>query len=369
MTGQILYDEELEQMFNQELNKTSDDSFDQVLFNPICSQDVTPGIALESTLKDLQLYQYQLDITTEAKFALKSFSSNPQLPGVLLMEQKQLVGLLSRRRILEQMSRPYGLELFLCRPLSQLYQYTKVDHLILPEDTLITEAVQQSLKRPSNLLDEPIVVEDSQHYYKIVDIHQLLVAHSRIFQLATNLLTQANQRLKELTIIDPLTGIGNRRLFDQYFSRDWHLAIREKQWITVILCDVDYFKKYNDTYGHQAGDDCLRQVAHLIHNDCKRMTDIVARYGGEEFIISLLNVKAEQAIAIVERIQKSLSELKLPHVASSVSPYLTLSFGIAAIKPITNQNSSSLIELADQALYQAKEKGRNQFVMVSQKKK
>ena len=194
-----------------------------------------------------------------------------------------------------------------------------------------------------------------------MDIHQLLVAHSRIFQLATNLLTQANQRLKELTIIDPLTGIGNRRLFDQYFSRDWHLAIREKQWITVILCDVDYFKKYNDTYGHQAGDDCLRQVAHLIHNDCKRMTDIVARYGGEEFLVILPGASQADVLEVSEKLRHLIEDTEIRHKEQVIR--VTVSLGGTSYPEHDTLDMNALIHIADQKLYQAKELGRNMSIV------
>jgi hypothetical protein len=220
-----------------------------------------PKITLESTLKDLNLYCCQLEITEEGRFALQLLNADPKLPGVILMDKEQLIGFISRQRILEQMSRPYGLELFLKRPLFQLYQYTKTEHLILSEETPITFAAQQVINRSSHLLNEPIIVEKITNNYALLDVHQLLIAHSNIFQLATSLLEENNQKLQRMAVIDPLTGIGNRRFFDQYFLRDWQLAIREKRWITVVMCDVDYFKKYNDTYGHPAGDECLMQAS------------------------------------------------------------------------------------------------------------
>ena len=329
-------------------------------------------VALQSTLKDLELYCCQLNITTQSRIAIQHLNADPKLPGVLLMEQGEFIGMISRRRILEQMSRPYGLELFLDRSLLQLYQYTKVDHLILAEDVLINDAVEQVLKRSTSFLDEPLIIQKANNDYVLLDIHQLLIAQSNMFKLTSSLLKEKNQQLQQLAVIDPLTGIGNRRFFNQYFSRDWHLAIREKKWISLVLADIDYFKKYNDTYGHQAGDECLRQVALIFKKNCKRATDIVARYGGEEFILSLLNTKLEQAIFLVENIQKDLVTLALPHYNSPIHDCLTLSFGIASLElqpgkvPPSREN---LIKLADEALYQAKEQGRNQYATISVKKK
>jgi diguanylate cyclase (GGDEF)-like protein len=340
------------------------------MVNLISSSNIAfPKITLESTLKDLNLYCCQLEITGEGRFALQLLNAEPKLLGVILMDKEQLIGFISRQRLLEQMSRPYGLELFLKRPLFQLYQYTKIEHLILSEETPITFAAQQVINRSSNLLNEPIIVEKTTNNYALLDIHQLLIAHSNIFQLATSLLEENNHKLQRMAVIDPLTGIGNRRFFDQYFLRDWQLAIREKRWITVVMCDVDYFKKYNDTYGHQAGDHCLCQVAAVFQHHCKRATDLVARYGGEEFILSFLNTKVEQAIILIESIQKSLQALEIEHQNSPINSQVTLSFGIASMKPQSGQESHRLIELADKALYQAKEKGRNQFFILTHKKK
>ena len=330
------------------------------------------ALTLQATLRDLEVYRCHLNIATQGRIAIQYLNADPKLPGVLLIEQGEFIGMISRRRILEQMSRPYGLELFLDRSLWQLYQYTRIEHLILAEDVLINDAVEQVLKRSTPFLDEPLIVQKAHNDYSLLDIHQLLIAHANIFQLTSSLLKEKNQQLQQLAVIDPLTGIGNRRFFNQYFSRDWHLAIREKQWITIILTDIDYFKKYNDTYGHQAGDECLCQVALVLQKNCKRATDIVARYGGEEFILSLLNTKLEKAIFLVENIQKDLVTLALPHCNSPINDCVTLSFGIASLKlqpgeaPPSREN---LIKLADQALYQAKEKGRNQYAIISVRKK
>ncbi|MGL5035475.1 MAG: GGDEF domain-containing protein, partial [Microcystaceae cyanobacterium] len=265
--------------------------------NIFCSENnAITKVDINSTLSDLYLYHCQLDKETEGRVALQLLNADPKLPGVLLMEDEQLIGMISRRRMLEQVSRPFGLELFLTRSLLRLYQYTKIDHLVLSEDTLIKDAARQALRRSTFFLDEPLVVEKKSNQYALLDVHQLLTAYANIFQMMTILLEKKNQQLQHLAVIDQLTGIGNRRFFDQYFVRDWQLAIREKQWITLVMIDVDYFKKYNDNYGHQAGDKCLSQVANLLQSHCKRSTDIVARYGGEEFVLSLLNTKLEQAI-------------------------------------------------------------------------
>ncbi|MFM1843577.1 MAG: hypothetical protein RLZZ490_2320 [Cyanobacteriota bacterium] len=213
------------------------------------------ALTLTSCLADLRLYECQLTMEMNDKNAIQLLNANPSLPGLTLTQNGYLVGMISRRRLLEQMSRLYGLDLFYRRSLLQLYQFTKVGHLILSPDTLITVATQKALQRYSTLLDEPIIIETAPLQYRLLDIHQLLVAHANIFQIMSTLLNEKNEKLKQLTVIDPLTKIGNRRYFELYFGRDWQLAIREDYWITLILCDVDFFKQYNYTHGNLEGDE------------------------------------------------------------------------------------------------------------------
>ena len=172
-------------------------------------------------------------------------------------------------------------------------------------------------------------------------------------------LQTANQSLEEMTITDPLTRLINRRGFDQYLQQEWQRMLREQCPLSLIICDIDYFKNYNDTYGHPAGDRCLFQVAGAMRCQVKRPADIVARYGGEEFVIVLPNTDSEGASQIVEDIRKELIALSIPHEKSFVADYVTLSFGIATIVPQSGQSPQRLVDKADQALYQAKENGRN----------
>lgn len=172
-------------------------------------------------------------------------------------------------------------------------------------------------------------------------------------------LKTANQSLEQMTITDPLTCIVNRRGFDQCLQREWQQMIREQCPLSLILCDIDYFKNYNDTYGHPAGDRCLFQVAETISCQVKRPSDMVARYGGEEFVIILPNTDSVGASQIAEDIRKELIALSIPHQKSLVADYVTLSFGIATIVPQPGQSPQILVDKADQALYQAKKNGRN----------
>jgi diguanylate cyclase (GGDEF)-like protein len=170
--------------------------------------------------------------------------------------------------------------------------------------------------------------------------------------------------LHEMVARDGLTGIQNRRMFDQHIQRIWQQAVREQKRVAVILADIDCFKDYNDRYGHQAGDECLRAVAVSLSQCARRPLDFVARYGGEEFAVVLYEASREYVAEVLTRIQRSIAELNIPHEASRVASRLTLSLGAAFILPSGNRTPDGLIQLADEALYSAKEQGRNRVVVM-----
>ena len=170
--------------------------------------------------------------------------------------------------------------------------------------------------------------------------------------------------LRELVARDGLTGIQNRRMFDQHIARVWQQAVREQERIAVLLADIDCFKDYNDRYGHQAGDECLRAVAVSLSQCARRPLDFVARYGGEEFAIVLYEASREYVAEVLTRIQRSIAELNIPHDSSRVASRLTLSIGAAFVLPSGDRTLEGLIQLADEALYSAKEGGRNRVIVM-----
>jgi diguanylate cyclase (GGDEF)-like protein len=170
--------------------------------------------------------------------------------------------------------------------------------------------------------------------------------------------------LREMVARDGLTGIQNRRMFDQHIQRVWQQAVREGERVAVLLADIDCFKDYNDRYGHQAGDECLRAVAHSLSQCARRPLDFTARYGGEEFALVLYEASREYVAEVLTRIQRSIAELNIPHEASRVAGRLTLSIGAAYILPSSRRTPEGLIQLADEALYSAKEQGRNRVVVM-----
>ncbi len=179
-------------------------------------------------------------------------------------------------------------------------------------------------------------------------------------------LKQANDQLQHLVSYDGLTGIANRRRFDEYLDEQWRQGKRNHTELSLILCDLDAFKPYNDTLGHQAGDTCLQQVAQGIEAVVKRPLDLVARYGGEEIAILLPNTSQIGAFQLAERICDAIRGLQIPHPHSPVSSYVTVSVGVSSIVPRDDCAPKMLIRMADNALYQAKEQGRDRVVLNNQ---
>ena len=175
-------------------------------------------------------------------------------------------------------------------------------------------------------------------------------------------LEEANQELQKLARLDSLTQIANRRSFDETLDLQWRILRREQLPLSLILCDIDYFKLYNDTYGHPAGDECLRQVALAMNRASKRPADLVARYGGEEFAVIMPNTSPDGAWHVAVEIQQEIQQLQMPHCGSP-SHYLTLSIGISSVIPNQTCYPETLIHSADEALYEAKEQGRNRIII------
>jgi diguanylate cyclase (GGDEF)-like protein/PAS domain S-box-containing protein len=170
---------------------------------------------------------------------------------------------------------------------------------------------------------------------------------------------QAEEVLKRSSIEDALTGVANRRHFNEMYDAEWRRAQRTSEPLSVIFVDIDFFKAYNDIYGHQAGDVCLKRVAQCLKNVMHRSGDILARYGGEEFVAILPNTEIAGAIKVSETMREKVMEMQLPHEDSSVAPFVTISIGAATGKPKASMSGEVLLESADRALYQAKHDGRN----------
>ena len=170
-----------------------------------------------------------------------------------------------------------------------------------------------------------------------------------------------HRHLSSLSMTDALTKIANRRYFDEFYHAEWRRACREQGSLGVIMIDIDYFKAFNDHYGHLQGDECLELVAQQLKAVVQRPRDFVARFGGEEFVVLLPSIQAEGVKVVAERLQKALASLKIPHKSSRVNPYVTVSMGLAWCEPDSNVRADGLVAAADEALYSAKDRGRNRF--------
>ena len=170
--------------------------------------------------------------------------------------------------------------------------------------------------------------------------------------------------LKRLTTLDGLTGIANRRHFDETLVRAWNASLQSQKPISLLLIDIDYFKQFNDHYGHLQGDDCLRQVAGMLEQCLSKSTSngLLARYGGEEFVILLPDTDITTANAIAQQCQQAIQQACIAHAASEITDYLTLSIGLSSMQAIQGQSADILIKQADACLYEAKAAGRNQVI-------
>ncbi|MDD2356292.1 MAG: diguanylate cyclase [Thiovulaceae bacterium] len=178
----------------------------------------------------------------------------------------------------------------------------------------------------------------------------------------TKLLQKANEKLEQMTMTDPLTKIANRRHFEEYVENIWELALRTNTKISLVMCDIDFFKNVNDTYGHITGDEVLKNVAHTIVNSLKRSSDLAARYGGEEFVIILYDTDLQGAWELCREIAEQLKNPKNFKVNGiEIAPF-TMSFGVSSVVPTKDHTYKDLLEFADEALYRAKESGRNRVI-------
>jgi diguanylate cyclase (GGDEF)-like protein len=227
------------------------------------------------------------------------------------------------------------------------------------------------LKSDTNTKDIPIIfitsLNDPQSETLGLKIGAIDYIHKPINPLIANLRVQNHLELKrqrdmltKLSYLDGLTGCYNRRWFDQIYPTTWKNCLKDKKPLTVFLLDIDHFKLYNETYGHLAGDDCLKFIVNTIHSILKRPTDICARYGGEEFVGLIYNANLEGGEVISEKIRSAVENAGIPNEASP-SKIVTVTIGSASGYPGVDKNSKGLIALADKLLYQAKTNGRNRI--------
>jgi len=204
-------------------------------------------------------------------------------------------------------------------------------------------------------------------YHSMAYVNQLQRDEAyRALRESQQQLMETNRELERLTNVDGLTGLSNRRYFNEYMDAEWKRAARSNKPLSILMIDVDHFKLYNDTYGHIAGDDVLRKVALALKQGCRRSTDLAARYGGEEFAVVLPETPFAEIQRLGEKICQAVEALGLPHSASSAGKCVTISVGGSTTVPQHGEAFSQLVDTADKALYEAKRAGRNRVATRSQ---
>ncbi|MFC1671446.1 diguanylate cyclase [Spirochaetota bacterium] len=198
--------------------------------------------------------------------------------------------------------------------------------------------------------------------YNDEDIRQTMLFMNSMWSILKD--KKAEAVLKKYSMEDGLTGLANRRRFNEVMGIEWQRACRNKTNLSVIMVDIDNFKSYNDIYGHQVGDECLCKTAESINNNIRRAGEMVARYGGEEFVAVIPSVKHEDALKLGELICSTIEEMKIPHECSEGFIFLTVSAGVATIVPSDELTSADLIRMADRELYRAKHEGKNRVMGV-----
>lgn len=235
------------------------------------------------------------------------------------------------------------------------------DGLIAAQDAMVAQFQRESEERVGRLQALERLVLGLTLFVLLLEALFIFRPAVRAIAREQEQLTAANDELQRLSNQDGLTGIANRRVFDDFLDRAWRQAVRDREPVSLLLADIDNFKLFNDTYGHQAGDDCLRQVAWAIADSAGRAGDLAARYGGEEFAVVLAGTDAAGVAVVAEKIRAAVAGLDIAHDAG-VGKVVTISLGLATMFPKDGERAESLIAAADQALYCAKQQGRNRVV-------
>lgn len=235
------------------------------------------------------------------------------------------------------------------------YELGAVDYLFKPVDSTI---LKSKVRIFVNLFLKQKEIENHSQFLEKMVIES---------QKNKQELERENKQLTELSTLDGLTNIANRRTFDTFIKNAWEQAIISRSPLSLIMLDIDYFKLYNDHYGHQHGDECLKQVAEVLRTRGYRASDLVARYGGEEFIIVLGDNNLSDAKSIAENIRLKIEALRIPHKLSLSSKWITASIGVSTALPKTHDTFVSFINTVDKALYKSKGRGRNQIFSIKHK--
>lgn len=247
-----------------------------------------------------------------------------------------------------------------CRQLKQQPESRDIPVIFMTALTETQNKVEGFQVGGVDYITKPIKPEE---LFARVDVHLKLRALSQALAERTAALESANRQLYRLATLDGLTQVANRRCFDERLAQEWKRLARERSPLSLLLIDIDHFKPYNDHYGHLGGDECLYRVAQALERGVARPADLVARYGGEEFAVLLPNTDRAGAAHLGQQLKAEVDRLQLPHAQSPVKRCITLSVGLATLRPRQEEQLTKLIERADRALYRAKQLGRDRLVM------
>ncbi len=298
------------------------------------------GTYIETLTDNLYLYKLYMDVNSDPAFILKTqYPREISKNGYVTVQFSLAMIVLSSLAFLT-------LQFFLLRksvltPIATLTNFTKT----------IGKNQDLNSRIPIQRADEIGALVEGMNYM------------ISTIEKQTNLLMEMNVKLRVTSRTDGLTNIPNRRMFDEVFEKFWNLHIREKKQLGLIIVDIDFFKLFNDTYGHQKGDECLTLIALTIQKEISRSGDLIARYGGEEFVILLPNTGLQGTELVAEKIRKAVEKLEIPHISSAVKEFVTISLGVGAVVPSSRMSPEEFFDQVDKALYQAKENGRNQVAV------
>lgn len=326
--------------------------------------------------------------------ALGGSANIPPHPVVLLVDDQAMVAEAIRRMLADETD----IEFHYCKdPGQAVSQANEIKPTIILQDLVMPEVdgytLLKSYRGNPATSGTPVIIlssredpKDKSHAFEIgandylvklpdkIELVARIRAYSKTYflqmqrdaaylemQKLQEQLTESNEILQRLSTLDGLTGIANRRHFDATLQTEWKMGMRQKTPLSLIMIDIDFFKKFNDGYGHQGGDDCLKAVSQTLDETVSRAGDFIARYGGEEFVAILPSTDAKGAAVIAEQLRANVEAKHIAHAYSGVADHVTISLGVASIKPDSSATLENLIAKADEALYKAKEAGRNRF--------
>jgi diguanylate cyclase (GGDEF)-like protein len=306
---------------------------------------------ITSTVGALPYWDLSIDASKSVRELLDLLDKNPQIPGVLIIDEHEMISLMPREKVYEKLGRPFGIELFLKISCRQFYGVLEISTLVLDSETLLDDAVKKALLRQEQTLYEPIVVAHPNGY-RVITMYSLIMAQQDKLQ-------DLYSEVRYLSTKDPLTMVNNRRGF---FETVNHRLVTTRHFdleYTVLMIDMDNFKSVNDRYGHMVGDEIIKSVAQKIHSKI-REKDVLGRFGGEEFVVFLMDITQESAFSLAEKLRRDIaSEF---HIINGLQIRVTISIGISHSKG-ANYPFDRLLAEADEAVYSAKDLGRNKAII------